>query len=243
MITISIENLISSGAKLVLDPFNFTEFYDEYDKYSYSKTNSSLFRISHTLGDINAGTKLLKFTNNPVKAWADIWTEQESSLPIDPLIESVDLSGCTLELASFIETRSKLKELNFSGCTELKYLNVSGCEALEYLNLSGCTTLEKINFGFIKKVKRLNLRSCSLTGDALHDILSAYYPTESSVSRYGFKPIYDSYVDLRGNYINWLDKGVASKIRLLLTNNILVLWDINPPDSIIPIQYYRSWQT
>ena len=238
-----IENLIGAKPHL-FDPFNYIRF-EEHGAFEFKYTSPSLLKIVCT---IPATTYIpeLKFTNNPIKNWVDFWCESESDLPIDPLIEKMNLSNNPqLEIVSFGEERSALKTLNLSQNSKLNYLNVVGCNHLEHLDLSGCTNLHTLSLGMNKNIKEISLRGCNLPEDSLERVLSRYYPTSNQLEAHPKKKM-SSYIDLRGNYINWSNRKIASKIRMLLTNNILVLWDVNPPDFIIPLTAYKSlntWQT
>ena len=58
-----------------------------------------------------------------------------------------------------------------------------------------------------------------------------------------FRKKFSTLLDLTGNEINWGNRKIASKIRLLVSNNWLVLWDNPPPTSVIPIQMYAFFPT
>lgn len=237
------ENLIGTKPHL-LDPFNYIKFYLD-SKFEYSYTSPSLIKLSYELDPVTNHVVELKFTNNPIKSWIDLWCEAESQLPIDPLIEKMNISGSQeLELVSIIEHRRLLTELNLSYSPKLSYVNLSGCHELTHLDLSGCIGLQKLNLGFIKNLKVLSVRNCNLPELALESVLSSYYPVLNALEpQQRNKRLMSSYIDLRGNYINWRNRKIASKIRLLVTNNILVLWDNHPPEDIIPLSYYKSLPT
>ena len=56
-----------------------------------------------------------------------------------------------------------------------------------------------------------------------------------------FRLQHNTLLDLRGNEIDWSNRRIASKIRLLLTNNWVVKWSNNPPTSVIPAQLYARY--
>lgn len=240
-LTFYIENLIGAKPHL-FNPFNYITF-SEYGSYEFKYTSPSLLKIECSTP---ATIPELKFTNNPIKNWVDFWCESESNLPIDPRIEKMNLSNNSeLEIVSFGEERSALTTLMLNQNKSLSYVNVVGCNALTHLDLSGCTNLTTLNLGTNRNLKMLSLRGCNLTDDSLERALGHYYPTVAPLDNH-FKKKLGAYLDLRGNYINWSNTKIASKIRMLLTNNILVLWDENPPDFVIPITYYKTlnkWQT
>ena len=53
-----------------------------------------------------------------------------------------------------------------------------------------------------------------------------------------FRKTFSSVCDLRGNQIDWGNRRVASKIRLMLCNNWVVRWDNNPPAEVVPPSLY-----
>lgn len=242
-IKVYIENLIGPKPHL-LDPFNYLKF-KQPSEYKFEYTSPSLIKISYDLDPLSNEVTELKFTNNPLRSWVDLWCERESNLPIDPKIQSMDISSSPdLELVSIIENRNFLTNLDLSYNPNLSYVNLSGCQMLTSLNLSGCVNLHKVNLGFIKNIRVLVCRNCDLSEPALESILSSYYPVYNLLEpQPRDKKQVSSYLDLRGNFINWRNRRIASKIRMLVTNNILVLWDNNPPEEIIPLSYYRSLPT
>lgn len=227
--------------------FNHVKFFDKDEissdeAYLYKqKTNSMVISI-----DTNSSQpiKELKLTNQNVLTWDDLWIEEESTYSIDPKIESINLQRNSLLYANFNLKRSYLKVLNLEGNSNLRSFVATELEKLEVLNLNDCLNLEVINLGYSKNIKVLSLKNCRLTEEAMERALLSFTPTLTSSSNIipgtipPFRKNYSTMIDLRGNDINWGNTRIASKIRLLVTNNWLVLWDNPPPTSIIPIQMY-----
>lgn len=94
-----------------------------------------------------------------------------------PNLESLNLSGCynlsdfALESA-FSKEVASLKVLNLSLCKDVTDSSLrritANCKSLEVLDLAGCSKITNTSLFYIsmlKKVKRLNLRSCRLISD------------------------------------------------------------------------------
>jgi hypothetical protein len=236
-----IDTLIGEKPHL-LDPFNYIKMSGGIFKFSY--VSASILRIECEVGDHNFEISELKLTNNPLRLWIDFW--QQSGLSFDPKIEKMNLSNNSrLELVSILESRPHLLSVDLSHNSSLSYVNLMGASNLSEIIMDGCPKLTKLTLGKLSKIQKLSFKNCNLREETLQDILGAYAPTITTVLQ-NKKSLQTSYVDLRGNDINWANRRIASKIRMLLTNNILVLWDNNPPNEIIPISYYKSlnipWQ-
>lgn len=231
---IYIENLIGEPPH-ILTPFNYINYVDESkNTYTLTYTSPSLIKHTCTLDDsTDTHISELKFTNNPLKCWVDMWIEQTSGLSIDPLIQKMNLSNNhTMELVSIVQPRQYLSTLNLRNNSRLKYIQLSGCEALTSLDISTCTSIDKIVFGWTSNLEEISARNCNLSESCLESLLGGYNPVKPGAT-----------IDLRGNFINWNNRRILSKIRLLLSNNIAVLWDENPPTHLIPIYYYKKpWQ-
>jgi len=226
--------------------FNYVRFEDQelvsndIAKLQKQKTNSA--RISIDTQDIFI--KELKLTNQNILTWDDLWIDNFDGSSIDPMIESINLQRNSLLYVNFNLKRDKLRFLNLEGNANLKTFIGTELNALEVLDLSNCINLESVNLGLSKNIRMLSLKNCRLTEAGLEQVLSSFIPTKTASAniRPGslppFRKLYETLLDLRGNDINWGNRRIASKIRLLVTNNWLVLWDNPPPTSVIPIQMY-----
>ena len=208
---------------------------------SKEKNNSAILTITH---DANYVIEELKLSNQDIKTWDDLWIEAQSGDSVDPRIEKINLQRNSLVYVNINLRREHLREVNLEGNTELKAFIATDAPILEDVNLTDCSGLEVVELGFSKNIKRLSLKNCRLTDIGLEKILSSLIPTICSTSNIipgtlpPFRKNISTLLDLRGNEITWSNRRVASKIRMLLTNNWAVLWDNPPPTSIIPIQMY-----
>ena len=186
----------------------------------------------------------LKLTNQDILTWDDLWLDGETGNSVDPQIESINLQRNSLLYVNMNLKRHYLKRINLEGNTNLKSFVGTNLPSLEYLDFTDCINLESVTIGASKNIKVLSLKNCRLTGDGLERILGSFSPTKTSSANIfpgtlpPFRKQYTTLLDLRGNDIPWGNNRIASKIRLLVTNNWLVLWDNAPPTSVIPIQMY-----
>ena len=186
----------------------------------------------------------LKLTNQDILTWDDLWLDGETGNSVDPQIESINLQRNSLLYVNMNLKRHYLKRINLEGNTNLKSFVGTNLPNLEYLDFTDCINLESVTMGASKNIKVLSLKNCRLTGDGLERILGSFSPTKTSSANIfpgtlpPFRKQYTTLLDLRGNDIPWGNSRIASKIRLLVTNNWLVLWDSAPPTSVIPIQMY-----
>ena len=208
---------------------------------SKEKNNSAILAFTY---DSRYNIEELKLTNQEIKTWDDLWIESESGDSIDPRIEKMNLQRNSLIYVNMNLRREYLREINLEGNTTLKAFIASDAPRLQSLDLTDCTNLEVVELGLSKNIKRLSLKNCRLTDIGLEKILSSLIPTVCSTSNIipgilpPFRKNISTLLDLRGNEITWSNRRVASKIRMLLTNNWAVLWDNPPPTSVIPIQMY-----
>jgi hypothetical protein len=248
-------SFLISGEDTVLLPldkfqngsFNFVEFQNKdvvsNDLVSLfkQKTNSCTILVTKKPGE---NMIVLKLTNQSVLTWDDLWLDSDTGLSVDPYIESINLQRNSLLYVNFNLKREALKHINLEGNIYLKSFTGTNLPNLETLDFENCINLEIINLGLSKNIRCLSLKNCRLTEEGLERTLSSFIPTKTaSANIYPgtlplFRKRYETLLDLRGNNINWGNKRIASKIRLLVTNNWLVLWDSPPPTSIIPIQMY-----
>lgn len=233
--------------KVQNNSFNFVEFQDkdiitdDIAALFKQKSNSCVISI---LKKNPGAIKHLKLTNQNILTWDDLWIDEQSGNSVDPEIESINLQRNSLLYVNFNLSRKRLKNINLEGNIYLKTFTGSNLPALETINFENCINLEVVNLGQSKNIRLLSLKNCRLTEEGLERTLSSFTPTKTaSANIYPgtlplFRKKYETLLDLRGNDINWGNRRIASKIRLLVTNNWLVLWDNPPPTSIIPIQMY-----
>lgn len=233
--------------KKQISSFNYVEFQDKNivsndEVYlSKQKSDSAVLTIdSQSYSEIGE----LKITNQDIKTWDDLWIDEETGNSIDPRIKSINLQRNSLIYVNMNLRREVLTRVNLEGNVNLKAFIGTDLPKLEYLNLSDCANLEVLELGFSKNLQVLSLKNCRLTNIGLEKILSSFIPTVCSSANIfpgslpPFRKNYSTMLDLRGNEITWSNRRIASKIRLLLTNNWMVLWDNPPPTSVIPIQMY-----
>lgn len=185
--------------------------------------------------------KEFRFTNQNLLTWEDHWIDLDSKNIIDPRIEKINLQKNNLVHANFNLSRVYLKHLNLEGNKSMRALLLKKVPNLEVLNISNCNSLEVINLGENKNIMALIAKDCNLNPQMQERLLRDFTPTKTSSSNVSFsmfRKSYETILDLRGNDIDWGNRRIASKIRLLLCNNWLVLWDNPPPASIVPPQMY-----
>ena len=188
----------------------------------------------------------LKLTNQDVLTWEDHWIDPESRTMVDPMIKKMNLQKNKLVHANFNVPRSKLEHLNLEGNVNMRAVFVNNAPKLEVLNVSNCPSLGVINLGNNRSMKALLARNCSLTSLAQENLLRDFRPviTSSSNVKFNmFRKTHETILDMRGTEIDWSNRRVASKIRLLLCNNWLVLWDNAPPATIVPPHMYAFFTT
>jgi hypothetical protein len=140
----------------------------------------------------------------------------------------------------------ELKHLNLEGNVNMRSLFLYESPALEVLNISNCPAIEGINLGSNGGLKALLARNCQFTELAQERLLRDFRPVKTAsmnTSFSMFRKDYETVLDLRGSQISWSNRRVASKIRMLLCNNWMVLWDNPPPASIVPPQMYAFFST
>jgi uncharacterized protein YjbI with pentapeptide repeats len=155
----------------------------------------------------------------------------------------MDLSHNNLIGFSILDSRDKLKHINISHNAQLTYVNLSGKNKLQTVILDDCQLVSYVNLSGSRDLRVVSLKNCSMEEKTIEGLLRNFFPIKtyepSSYPQYLANRQFNSYLDLRGNEINWLNRNIASKIRLLLANDWVVLWSNNPPESVIPIQYYK----
>lgn len=183
-----------------------------------------------------------KLTNQSITTWDDYWLDKEGDFIVDPLIVRVNLQRNKLVYVNMNTPRSELTDLNLEGNTELQHLYIHEAPKLERLDLSGCTGLQYVSLGINRSIKELIVKDCGMSTETLQQLLRDFTPTMTANANLrgigAFRKTHNTLLDLRGNQIDWNNRKIASKIRLLLTNNWVVKWDNNPPTEIIPIQMY-----
>lgn len=226
--------------------FNYVKFYQEFinNKASMRRQFSDSFIIQIEFDKRHQPKELeeLKLTSANLMSWEDYWIDPQSNTLVDPLIQKINLQKNDLLHANFNLKREKLRHLNLEGNLAMKAVFVHDSPNLEVLNLSNCPALNVINLGNNKRIKALLARNCNMDSSTQERLLRDFAPSLTASSNVSgvslFRKKYETILDLRGNDIDWGNPRIASKIRLLLCNNWLVLWDTPPPVSIIPVQMY-----
>lgn len=228
--------------------FNYVNFEDGNKPYSSNRASllkqmndSYLLEIEKDERDLTDFLPELKLTNQDLVTWEDYWIDAGSKKLIDPKIQSINLQKNQLVHANFNLPRAKLTHVNLEGNVNMQAVFINEAPALEVLNLSNCPALNVVNLGYNRGLKALLARNCALSTVVQERLLRDFTPVKTSSSNTPFNMFrkqYECLLDMRGTQINWGNRRVASKIRLLLCNNWLVLWDNPPPTSIVPPQMY-----
>lgn len=188
-------------------------------------------------GDIES----FKLTNQSLLTWDDHWVENDQM--VDPGIASLNLQRNRLVYVNINLPRLSLQNLNLEGNFDLQHLYIHEAPSLRRLDISGCTNLQYISLGLNYNLREIIARDCRMSTETLKQLLRDFRPVHTAnanVKGVGiFRKQYETILDLRGNSIDWNNTRIASKIRLLLTNNWVVRWDVNPPPQIIPPSLYR----
>jgi len=182
----------------------------------------------------------LKITNQDILSWEDYWISNDSRLLADPKIKKIDLRKNNLASVNINLSRPELRELNISGNNQLSSVLLKDIPNLTKLDISGCNGLSVINLGNNRSLEFLSAKNCNLNSVAQERLLRDFRPviTSDGNGNMLFKKEYKTLLDLRGNTVDWSNRKVASKIRLLLCNNWMVLWDNPPPTTVVPVQMY-----
>lgn len=181
----------------------------------------------------------IKLVGTGIVYWDDFWLN--GSLPVTPMVRSIDLqNSITLRSLNIPYSRPYLQTINLGGSKNLQYLNLSQCPGLISLDISRCHSVSEISLGKNLELNQLSVRNSQLAEEPLERILSGFSPAKSPVEITTRGIIHSAYLDLRGNIVPWNNRRIASKIRLLLCNNVAVAWSNNPPESVIPLEMYRT---
>lgn len=237
---------LSFGLKFE-DNFNYLDIPDP--SRSYINNSAKLHKEMHDSYVLDVeideryqdNIKELKLTNQSILTWEDYWLDTRNNSLIDPKIEHVNLQKNDLIHANFNLERKELKSLRLEGNRNLRALIISEAPKLEVLDISNCQSIEVINLGINGRIKALIAKNCNMTSQTQENLLRDFRPVVTSNSNTDFslfRKKYETVIDLRGSEIDWGNRRIASKIRLLLCNNWLVLWDNPPPTSIVPPQMY-----
>jgi hypothetical protein len=232
--------------------FNYVDFIDPEDIYlGNTAALQKQMNDSYQL-EINVDSRYklpipeLKLTNQDVLTWEDYWIDAKTNSLVDPGIERINLQKNRLVHANFNLLRRTLTHVNLEGNSNLRAVFFYDAPKLEVLNLSNCPALDVINLGSNRSIKALLAKNCSLKPSVQEALLRDFCPISTSSSNRQFEMFrksYETLVDMRGSEIDWGNRKIASKIRLLLCNNWLVLWDNPPPTSIVPPQMYAFFST
>lgn len=183
----------------------------------------------------------MKLSNQEILTWEDHWVSAENNALVDPYIQKINLQRNRLVHANFNVHRAELSHLSLEANTNMRAVMITSAPKLEVLNVSNCPGLNVINLGDNRSLKALLARNCNLSSLAQERLLRDFRPVTTSSSNRDFamfRKTYETLVDLRGTDIDWSNRKVASKIRVLLCNNWLVLWDNPPPVTVVPPHMY-----
>lgn len=182
-----------------------------------------------------------KLTNQSLLTWDDHWVEGD--VMVDPGIININLQRNRLVYVNINLPRPALKTLNLEGNLDLQHLYIHEAPNLQRLDVSGCEGLRYISLGINYSLREVIARGCGMSTETLKQLLRDFRPVHTAsanVKGVGmFRKQYETVLDLRGNNIDWGDRLIASKLRMLLTNNWVVRWDSDPPPQIIPPSLYR----
>lgn len=183
-----------------------------------------------------------KLTNQSLTTWDDHWVDAETGRIADPGIVRLNIQRNRLVYVNMNTPRLELAELNLEGNADLVHLYIHEVPKLSRLDITGCTSLGYVSLGINRSIRELIARDCQMTESVMEQLLRDFTPTvcaSANVRGVGaFRKQHNTVLDLRGNEIVWSNRRIASKIRMLLTNNWVVKWDNNPPADIVPPQLY-----
>lgn len=192
--------------------------------------------------DSNQPIQEFKLTNQSILTWDDYWLNGTTNKITDPKIIRMNLQRNSLLYVNINEPRPHLQCLNLEGNPSLAHLYIHNTPNLSNLNLRGCTGLQYISLGLNRSIQTLDASNCGMPGSVLEQLLRDFRPTLTSSANVlgvgAFRKQSESVIDLRGNEIDWSNRRICSKIRLLLMNNWVVKWSENPPPEVIPPALY-----
>lgn len=206
---------------------------NNYKKYVspdffFRKKKYNSYSIQLPLVDKEETIEELKLTNIKITDWDDVWEDNKGNI-LDPKISKLNLSHNFIKSFSLLDPRLSLEKVNLSFNPNLVYLNISDSPKLTEVDLSYCSSIEYINLSSSFNLKKISLKNCDFSENCLESFLR------------NITPHFIGELDLTGNSINWGNKRISSKIRLLLANDWKIKWDSNPPDSIIPLGYWKKF--
>jgi len=182
-----------------------------------------------------------KLTNQSLLTWDDHWVERDAM--VDPRIASLNLQRNRLVYVNINLPRPSLQTLNLEGNSGLQHLYIHEAPNLQRLDVSGCIGLQYISLGLNYSLREVIAKDCGMSTETLEQLLRDFrpvYTASANVRGIGtFRKKYETVLDLRGNNIDWENRKIASKLRLLLSNNWVVRWDADPPPQIVPPSLYR----
>jgi hypothetical protein len=233
---------LSRGAKLLEFGANTDYFNHAVGKDVFRASVRKQLTDSMEIVVEGGAPDLFKLTNQNLVTWDDYWVDRKSDQIVDPGIRNLNLQRNRLVYVNMNTPRVSLEKLNLEGNFTLRHLYIHEAPELEMLNITGCTGLEYVALGVNKNIRTLLARNCQMSPSVMEQLLRDFTPTVTANANLrgagAFRKQHSTLLDLSGNTVDWGNKRIASKIRLLLTNNWIVKWDNNPPSEVIPPQLY-----
>jgi hypothetical protein len=224
------------------EEFNGTRCGTVYKAQLRRQLTDSFTAVIEQRGLAHTPINTLKLTNQSLLTWDDHWVDPSTNLTIDPLIRNLNLQRNSLVYVNISLPRVELTTLNLEGNRDLSHVYIHHAPKLQELNLNGCTALQYITLGENRNIRSLSAKGCRMSPAIMERLLRDFTPAvTSSANDKGvgmFRKTFSSVCDLRGNQIDWGNRRIASKIRLMLCNNWVVRWDNNPPAKVVPPSLY-----
>lgn len=238
---------LTEGSKLLefgttKEHFNHTTGQNLYTAEIRRQFTDSIEIVIEQKGKIGQPIDEFKLSNQSILTWDDYWISKENNTIVDPKIKNMNLQRNDLLYVNMNTPRLELVSLNLEGNAYLEHLYIHEVPKMEQLDISGCTSLKYISLGINRSITRLIAKDCNMSSSAMEQLLRDFTPISTASANVrgagAFRKRHETLLDLRGNYVDWDNRKIASKIRMLLTNNWVVKWDNNPSADIVPPQMY-----
>jgi hypothetical protein len=238
---------VKEGSKLLefgitADHFNNATGQEVYTAEVRRQLTDSIEIYIEQKGKVGQIIEQFKLSNQSLVTWDDYWISKEENTIIDPKIRHMNLQRNSLLYVNMNTPRLELVTLNLEGNFDLEHLYIHEAPKLERIDLSECKSLKYVSMGLNKSIKELIAKDCNMSPVVMEQLLRDFTPVFTASANLrgagAFRKRHETLLDLRGNVIDWENRKIASKIRLLLVNNWVVKWDNNPPYDIVPPQMY-----